>query len=127
MTRETLPARRRSETMDIAFAGQRFAITVGWDRAGRAREVFAGSAKTGTDFSHTLSDACVLISIALQHGIAAGDLAKSLGEVPDPAGGEGATRPASVIGAILQVLGDVPSPGDEEALKEALRSREGGA
>jgi hypothetical protein len=49
-----------------------------------------------------LADACVVISIALQHGISASDLAKSLGRVPNLAA-EG-DAPASPIGTILEAI-----------------------
>lgn len=52
----------------------------------------------------TLADACVLISIALQHGITTHQLAKSLARVPDVFAGGDATLPASPIGAILGAL-----------------------
>jgi hypothetical protein len=51
-----------------------------------------------------LADACVVISIALQHGITADELAKSLGQVPVLWLPEGSPGPASPIGAVVAAI-----------------------
>jgi hypothetical protein len=104
MTRVALPNRRPAENRDIDFRGQRLTVTVGFDLDGCVREVFAVGPKEGSDMLHTIADACVVISIALQHGIAASDLVKSLGSVPD---WNGTPAPASVIGAVLAIIAEV--------------------
>lgn len=103
--RTPLSNRRPSATIDTAFRGFPITITVGYDLTATVREVFANSGKSGSDMQATLADACVLISIALQHGVTPAALAKSLGRVPDPAAGDGATDHASPIGAIVAALG----------------------
>ena len=78
-------------------------VTIGYDADGVAREVFANGPKEGSDMLHVISDACVIISIALQHDITPDALARSLGTVPDWAG---SPSPASVIGAVVGLLSD---------------------
>lgn len=107
MTRTPLPHRRPSLTRDLTFRGQPLTVTVGFDPEGRAKEVFAVGPKEGSDMAHTIADACVVISIALQHGIAPAELAKSLGSVPSRGAGEERAAPASVIGAVLGCLMEV--------------------
>ena len=115
--RSRLPDRRPSETMTTQFKGRQIEVTLGLDpRTMAPREVFATGFKEGTDMAHTLADACVVISIALQHGIEPGELAKSLGTVPGFAGDE----PASLIGAILNVL-EHKAPGPKERPPELSR------
>lgn len=112
--RLTLPPRRRNVTQKVVFRQRDFTLTIGYDAAGRAKEVFAGGHLEGSDMQATIADACVVISVALQHGVAADALAKSLGTVP-VWGPKGDTEaPASVIGAILKALIEV------EVLSEAV-------
>jgi len=70
---------------------------------GAVREVFADTVKGG-QMQATIADACVLISLALQHDIAPAALAKSMARCPDPMAG-GADMPASPIGTILDLIG----------------------
>jgi hypothetical protein len=101
-----LPHRRPSATIDAEFRGFPMAITIGYDpTTGVSREVFANAGRSGSDMQATLADACVLVSIALQHGVTPAALAKSLGRVPDPMRGEDATDHASPIGVIVAALG----------------------
>ena len=58
-----------------------------------------------------LADAAVAISVAMQHGVSAKALAKSVGRLPEnpvtPAdldGGQPARLPASPIGAVLDLI-----------------------
>lgn len=104
MTRTALPHRRRNETRTIQHREQPIEVTVGFDAEGQPREVFATGPREGSDMQHVLSDACVLISLALQHDIAPVALAKSLGTVPAFNDGEEVEAPASPIGAILRVV-----------------------
>lgn len=104
--RTPLPNRRPSSTSEIAFRGFPITVTVGYDPAtGQPREVFANSGRSGSDMQAALSDACVLVSIALQHGVTPAALAKSLGRVPAWVDGEEATDHASPIGVIVAALG----------------------
>lgn len=104
MTRKTLPARRPNVTLSIEWNGHPLEVTIGFDPAtGGPSEVFANTPKGG-DMQAALADASVILSIALQHGIAPADLAKSLGRVPVFTGEEGATGPASPVGAIVEAI-----------------------
>jgi len=103
MTRQTLPNRRPSATFPVTWQDHSFSVTVGFDPdSGRLSEVFfAGGQKTGTGLQHTIADACVVLSIAMQHGVPAEVFGKSLGRGPDFSGTD---LPASPIGAIVDAL-----------------------
>ena len=112
--RHRLPNRRPSETLTLNVGSHILAATVGFDSAdGRPREIFLSGAKDGTDMAAILDDAAVTLSIALQHGISAAALAKSVARLPSAPlapsdlanpDGPGRTAPASVIGAVLDLL-----------------------
>jgi len=104
-TRTQLPARRPSQTIATEWQGHPFSVTVGYcPKALAPREVFADTAKGG-QMQATIADACVLVSIALQHGVTPAALAKSMARVPDLMAGNGAELPASPIGTILDLIG----------------------
>ncbi len=110
--RRRLPNRRPSHTETLAVAGQTFTATVGFDpQDGQPRELFMTAGKEGSTLNALLADAAVAISVALQHGISAQSLAKSVGRLPEgrvtPADldqGKPARLPASPIGAALDLL-----------------------
>lgn len=104
MGRGQLPTRRPNATTEVEHAGFRFTVTVGFDLTGQPREVFADGVKIGTDLGHVISDACVVISLALQHGCPPETLPKSMGRVPELALGEDACRPASPLGTIAGLV-----------------------
>ena len=108
--RRRLPDRRPNVTVEVDHAGFRLAVTVGFDLGGRPLEVFASGTRIGTDLGHVIADACVLMSLALQHGCPPGRLVRTLGRVPDPGLGPEAARPASVVGAVAAVAARI---GDE--------------
>ncbi len=112
--RERLPDRRPNQTRVIRWAGSddqptEFSVTVGYFLDGRAGEVFANGQKVGSAMQSLLEDACVAVSIALQHGVNPEDLAHSMGRTPIS---KIETRPASIIGAIAEVL--MQGPGEEK-------------
>jgi hypothetical protein len=116
-----LPHRRPSLTLARSWQGMEISVTLGLDPVtAEIREIFADTPQGG-DIQSTLADACVLISIALQHGIPAAALAKSLARVPDLLAGEDATRPASPIGVLLEaILSEaLPPPPDVAGLPVA--------
>lgn len=109
--RQRLPNRRPSHTETLEVDDQAFTATVGFDECGRPREVFMTAGKEGSMLNALLADAAVVISIALQHGIPAAALAKSIGRLPagpvTPADLEGTQPgrvPASPIGAAIDLL-----------------------
>ncbi len=107
--RARLPDRRPAVTVEISWHGHAFTVSAGYAADGRVREVFASGGHTGSDLQRLIDDACVIISLALQYGARPQDLAPSLGSMPDPAAGM-AEIPASVIGAIVQALGNLETP-----------------
>jgi hypothetical protein len=110
MTRATLPTARPSVTTTVHWNGHAFPVTIGlsWPDL-KPMEVFADVAKGG-DMQWAIADACVVISLALQHGIPPADLGKSLGRVPvmewDTATEAmvEVLRPASPLGAVVEAI-----------------------
>ena len=112
--RTVLPTRRRSVTREVEYSGMPFTVTVGYDKAGAPKEVFADGVHNGSAMAVIISDACVLVSVALQHGITPPELGKSLGRVPCGSFlGVTSDRAASPLGVIVEVastpLADVVS------------------
>jgi hypothetical protein len=110
MTRTPLAPRRRCETLQIDWRGAPLTVCVGFDDAGAPREVFVDGPREGSDIQHLLADACVVISLALQHDVPPAALLKSLGTVPDWSSGALRDGPASVIGAVLRVVAGASLP-----------------
>ncbi len=85
--------------MELIYDGARYEVTVGFHpTTGKVREVFCHGAKAGSNMDGLLDDACILLSLLLQHGLAPAALAASMGRL-----GEGQQR-ASVIGALAELL-----------------------
>ena len=100
MTRARLPSRRHGITMPVEHRGQRFDCTFGIGEDGYVREAFMRSAKDGTDFSALMVDACIAVSMLLQHGETMQTLAQAFGE--NRAEGESVGPPQSALGAIAR-------------------------
>jgi hypothetical protein len=66
-------------------------------------------AKDGSGLATVLEDSSVVISIALQHGIPAAALAKSVARMPATTDGL-AVKAASPIGAVLDLLAEIENP-----------------
>jgi hypothetical protein len=67
--RNRLPNRRGAETFAIECGGLRYTATVGRFNDGRVAEIFLTNHKAGSTAGIMASDAAVLCSIALQHGV----------------------------------------------------------
>ncbi len=80
--RRRLPSRRPGETHALSVGNHTFTATFGFDQDGQPREVFLDGAKDGTEMATILDDVAVLVSVALQHGIRATALAKSVARLP---------------------------------------------
>ena len=110
--RQRLPNRRPSHTETLEVAGQTFTATVGFDpQNDQPRELFLTAGKEGSLMNAMLADAAIVISVALQHGVSAKALAKSVGRLPEspvtPARldqASPAAAPASPIGAVLDLI-----------------------
>ncbi len=111
-SRQRLPNRRPSHTETLEVGGQAFTATIGFDpESGRPCELFLDAYKRDSMFGSMLADAAVVISVALQHGIPAAALAKSIGRLPagvirpaDLEGPKPGRVPASPIGAALDLV-----------------------
>ena len=121
--RTRLPARRASVTEEIEVDGCSVKATVGFDTAGRPREIFMVAGKEGSAMNMLLADAAVAISVALQFGVPPQALAKSVGRLPmglvspsdlDQAGAGGRKSPASLIGAGLDLIANLDPTGPIE-------------
>ena len=110
--RQRLPNRRPSHTETLEVAGQVVTATIGFDPADdQPRELFLTGGKEGSALDSLLADAAVVISVAMQHGVSAKALAKSVGRLPenpvtpaDLGGAQPARLPASPIGAVLDLI-----------------------
>jgi hypothetical protein len=124
-SRVRLPNRRRAETRELTIGNMPFTVTVGFDADDRPQEVFLDGPKTGSTMSAILGDAAVTISIALQFGIPARALAKSVARLPIAPlappyldAPPGAHAAASVIGAALDLLVEYESPKQADARRQ---------
>lgn len=95
--RQTLPNRRRCETLEIEHAGQRFLLTFSRYRDGRPAEIFLSSRHIGSPLEAIARDAAVTVSLALQHGVPLTTIRHAL--TRDHDGG-----PATLLGAALAAI-----------------------
>lgn len=100
-TRNALPQRRAAETFDLRFGNldTTFAVTVGYYDDGRIGEVFISGAKSGRDVEAIARDGAVLLSIALQHGVAIETVQRAITRDRDG-------KPSTVVGAVIDKLGE---------------------
>ena len=108
--RHTLPTRRLTETRRIETPdGHKVFLSIGFDPAepSRPREVFYSAGfKSGSQLEFQIQDACVLISLLLQHGHRPDDVAKSLARIEQP---DGTMAYASITGLVAAELVDTPA------------------
>jgi hypothetical protein len=101
MNRNRLPDRRPNETLDLMFDGTPYGVTIGFfPTTGGIGEVFTHGAKVGSAMDAILDDACVALSLLLQHGLAPSSLAASMGR-----NGDG-KPPSSIVGALADLLAE---------------------
>jgi hypothetical protein len=101
MSRTRLPDRRPSMTMQFAYEANSYSVTFGFDVANnRIGEVFTHGAKIGSAMDRILDDACVALSLLLQHGVEPAALAASMGRLGD------GNSPASIIGALADLIAE---------------------
>ena len=84
--------------MTFDHDGARFDVTIDLFPGGAVGEVFTGGAKSGSELDGLLDDSAILISLLLQNGVEPAALARTVGRLGD------GTAPASVIGAIIDLL-----------------------
>lgn len=105
MSRQRLPDRRPSVTTTFVHDCRSYAVTFGFDPStGRIGEVFTHGAKVGSAMDGILDDACIALSLLLQHGVEPAALANSMGRL-----GDGKT-PASVIGVLADLIAREAQP-----------------
>jgi ribonucleoside-diphosphate reductase alpha chain len=104
--RARLPTRRPAITEDIIVGNTILSASIGFDETGRPAEIFLSGAKDGSGLAAILEDASVVISVALQHGIPARALAKSMARIPETVDGP-AVKAASPIGAALDLIAEL--------------------
>ena len=77
--RDRLPNRRLQSTEVVAWRGQEWLMSVGFDHFGTVREAFVKGLKSGSAMDAIMDDACVLLSLLLQAGYTASDVDSHLG------------------------------------------------
>lgn len=102
--RRPLPARRDAVTRRIVHhepgvGDHAFLLSLTYYDDGMVGDCFASGHREGSTMQHIMSDACVVLSLALQYGCPPEALAHSLGTIPK---GEDEEVPASFIGTIVQ-------------------------
>jgi hypothetical protein len=86
-------------TMQFVYEVHNYSVTLGFDVShDRIGEVFTHGAKIGSAMDRILDDACVALSLLLQHGVSPDALAASMGRLGD------GKSPASVIGALADLI-----------------------
>ena len=113
-TRTPLPNRRLAETRRVETPqGHTAFVTIGYDPAAplKPRELFySGGFRSGSDLEYHLHDLCVLISLLLQHDVAASYLAHSISRKTAALGGE---EYASLAGWLVEAVRTPPAWADE--------------
>lgn len=103
MRRAILPARRECETFCIAFAGEKYHVTVGFYPDGSVGEIFINrvkdkmAARLGEQLDAVCRDSAILLSLALQHGT-------SLETMEHAITRDGDGGPQTVVGAIIDAM-----------------------
>jgi hypothetical protein len=82
MSRERLPNRRPAVTVDLVVGQRTHKATIGFDLRGAPKEIFLAGAREGSDMQYVLEDTAVLVSVALQCGVSAEAMARSVSRVP---------------------------------------------
>lgn len=101
MMRDRLPDRRDGVTFAFEYKEHTWCLTMTLYSDGRVAEVFVSPPESGkinsSEMADTARDFCVLVSIALQHGVAIQTLRAAITRLHDGA-------PASIAGKILDEL-----------------------
>ena len=101
--RRELPRRRPNTSARISAGAIAAHATVGFDAHGRPAEIFlrpTGGAKSGSEVDFLLDDLAVVVSVALQHGVPASALARSVSRTPDG-------TPTTIAGAAAALLAEL--------------------
>lgn len=108
--RNKLRNRRPNETHTLEvplsdpYVTTEIVVTLGFDMdTGKVQEIFISQGKTGSDMDAILSDAAILASRCLQAGMSLAELGESIGRLGDDFTGGTAMRPATFIGAAIDL------------------------
>ncbi len=105
MSRQRLPDRRPSLTTKLVHECRSYSVTIGFYPAtDRVGEVFTHGAKVGSAMDGILDDACIALSLLLQHGVEPAALASSMGRLGD------GKSPASIVGALADLIAREAQP-----------------
>ncbi|MDB5597403.1 MAG: hypothetical protein JWM36_4364 [Hyphomicrobiales bacterium] len=99
MKRETLPSRRTHELFRFEHGGISYTAGVGHFSDGRVAEIFIDCLKNTSDAAALARDAAVVLSLALQHGVAIASLRDAITRLQDG-------QPAGLVGRLLDILGE---------------------
>lgn len=116
-TRRELPSRRQASVHEVEVDHAIYTVTISYYEDGTPGEVFIDSGKSGSAIDVLLSDAAILASIALQSGVTAALLAKSMSRLAGAAF-QPAAAPASAIGAAMDLLARIAAAGPFSGLRE---------
>lgn len=95
------PLRRPNVTRKTEFRGQTYFLTFGLHPdTGQVCEVFGNAKKTSSDLDFLVADACVALSLALQSGVTAENLLRTMHFEPVYGRSDVTRAPASLIGHI---------------------------
>ena len=78
MTRDRLPNRRASETQEFVRDGVNVKMTVGFQPSGQIGELLLNTDRADSMLDVLLSDAAIICSLALQHGVQIQQMAHSV-------------------------------------------------
>jgi hypothetical protein len=76
--REILPNRRACETLEFSRDGVRIKVTVGFRLDGQIGEIFLNADRANSMLDVLLSDAAIIVSIAIQNGATVRQLAHAI-------------------------------------------------
>lgn len=76
--RQALPQKRRNETQEFERDGINVKMTVGFYDDGRIGEIFLNADRANSMLDVLMSDAAILASLALQHGVTLAQIAHAI-------------------------------------------------
>ena len=103
--RKRLPNRRGHLVREFDHAGHHYIAGAGYDDAGNLREIFLDTGKAGSSVQMHASDAAILVSLLLQHGVNAAEIGHSV---------------SGPIATALAMFGEPESSGQPPKIRESI-------